>query len=72
MSPGREIHLQFYRAGFSVNFALGEFSIRTRKRYFQPAFAVEVHLYGYPVGNGVRNRWAFVQLGDKTYWLRRY
>lgn len=72
MSPGREIHLPLYRLGFSVNIALGEFNIRTRKRSYQTAFAVEIHLYGYPVRNGVRNRWAFVQFGDKTCWLRRY
>lgn len=61
-----------YRAGFCVEIAVGELCVRTRKRYMQPAFAVQVHLYGYPVGNGVRNRWAFVQFGDKTLWLRRY
>lgn len=72
MSLGREIHLQSHRLGFSLNFALGEFNVRTRKRYFQTAFAIEIHLYGYPAGNGVRNRWAFVQFGDRTYWLRRY
>ena len=61
-----------YRAGFSVELNVGELCVRTRKRYYQTAFAIEVHLYGYPVGNRVRNRWAFVQFGDKTWWLRRY
>ena len=72
--------LPFYRLGFSVNLALGEFCIRTRRRYYQAAFAVEVHLIGYPVPRRtstlpawrLRNRWAFIQLGDKTWWLRRY
>jgi hypothetical protein len=64
-----------YRLGFTVNVGLGEFCVRTRKRYYQTAFAVEVHLYGYrccPIPGGVRNRWAFIQFGDKTWWLRKY
>lgn len=72
MSLGRELHIPVYKLGFSLGFGLGEFNVRTRKRYYQCAFAIECHLYGYPVANGVRNRWAFVQFGNKTYWLRRY
>lgn len=60
-----------YRAGFSVELNIGELCIRTRP-YYQPALAIEIHLIGYPVGNGIRNRWAFIQLGSKTLWLRRY
>jgi hypothetical protein len=56
------------RPGFSVETALGEFCVRTRRRGWLVALAVEVHLIGWP-GNG--NRWAFVQLGDKTLWLWR-
>lgn len=61
-----------YRAGFSVQISPGELAVRTRKRYYLPAFAVQCHPIGYPVGEHVRNRWAFVQFGTKTYWLRRY
>lgn len=68
----KELTIPAYRAGFSVNLAIGELAIRTRKRYYQAAFAVQIHLIGYPVGNGVRNRWAFIQFGNKTLWLRRY
>lgn len=62
-----------YRLGFSVQIAVGEFGIRTRRRCYQVAFAVQCHLIGYRVGEHVRNRWAFVQFGDwHTFWLRRY
>lgn len=61
-----------YRAGFTVELAVGELTVRTRKRYYQAAFAVQVHLIGYPVANGLRNRWAFIQFADRTYWLRKY
>jgi hypothetical protein len=72
--------IPFYRWGFTVNLAVGEFCIRTRKRYYMPAFAVQVHLYGYRIPRRtstlpawrLRNRWAFIQFGDKTCWLRRY
>lgn len=61
-----------YRLGFSVQIAVGEFCVRTRSRYYQAAFAVQVHLVGYQVGEHIRNRWAFAQFGNKIIWFRKY
>lgn len=45
---------------------LGEITIRTRTGRL--LFAVQVHLIGYRTTG---NRWAFIQFGNKTFWLRR-
>lgn len=64
------MHIPVYRAGFSVEIIPGELTVRTRKRYYLAAFAIQVHLIGKPDSTGYRRRWAFVQFGDKTCWLR--
>lgn len=60
-----------YRAGFSAEIAPGEVTLRTRKRCYLVAFAVQCHPFGYRAGDGERRRWTFVQFGSKTLWLRR-
>jgi len=65
------MHIPAYRAGFSVEITSGELTVRTRKRYYLAAFAIQVHLIGRPDSTGYRRRWAFVQFGNKTCWLRR-
>lgn len=55
---------------FMIETGIGEFCIRTRGRYYQPWFAIEIHLIGYRK-EGYRDRWAFIQFGRRTLWLKR-
>ena len=46
----------------SVTLELGEMTVRTRHRYFQPVISAQCHLLRRD------GRWAYVQAGTRTWW----
>lgn len=63
--PERGMHFSVTTPKRTLGITLepGELTVRTRYRYFQPAFSAQVHLLR------KEGRWAYAQSGTRTLWL---
>lgn len=63
--PREGLHLMLTTREHVLGITLepGEVTIRTRHRYFQPAFSARLHLLRR------EGRWAYAQAGTRTLWL---